>query len=129
MIINIIFTITKMNMENIDNITIDKRGNRLIKTSIDKDDHKFVNEVIDEWATTSDENIDKVKKIILNSFGENHQIRGMPSNDFIYMCTSDNCNHYFLQTGNKEPILYKYEGECDIMFTDNRTLDDILSTI
>jgi hypothetical protein len=118
-----------MNMENIDNITIDNRGNRWIKTSIDKDEQKIVNEIVNEWATTSDENIDKVKKIILNNFGENHQIRGMPSNDFIYMCTSDNCNHYFLQTGNKDPIIYKYEGECDIIFTDSTTLDDILITI
>lgn len=118
-----------MNLDNIDKITIDNRGNRWIKTSIDKDDQKFVNEIIDEWATTSDENIDKVKKIILNSFGENHKIRGTTYKDFIYMFTNDSCNHYFLQTGNKEPILYKYEGECDIMFTDNTTLDDILITI
>ena len=33
-------------MENIDNITIDNRGNRWIKTSIDKDEQKIVNEIV-----------------------------------------------------------------------------------
>jgi len=116
-----------MNMENIDNITIDNRGNRWIKTSIDKDEQKIVNEIKEEWETTSDENIDKVKKIILNSFGENHLIRGLPCHDFIYMFSNDNCNHYFLLTDiNKQPLLYKYEGECEMMFCDNITFDELL---
>jgi len=98
-----------MNLNNVDDIWYDNRGNRWIKASVDKSDQYFLNTVRKNWMEVSDDDIFKAKKIVLSVFGDNAYVNGTPYSDFIHMFNSE--NNYFVQTNiSKEPILLKYEG-------------------
>lgn len=102
-----------MNIDNTFEVWNDSRGNRWIKTNVDKTDQHFLNTVRKNWIEVSDDDILKAKKIVLNVFGDNAFVKGTPYSDFIHMFNSK--YNYFVQTDiNKEPILLKYEGECDM---------------
>ena len=50
-----------MNLDNADEMWTDARGNRWIKTSIDKTDQHFLNTVRKNWMEVSDDDILKAK--------------------------------------------------------------------
>ena len=109
----IYINISNMNLDNAYEMWNDSRGNRWIKTSVDKTDQHFLNTVRKNWIEVNDDDILKAKKIVLNVFGDNAFVKGTPYSDFIHMFNSK--YNYFVQTDiNKEPILLKYEGECDM---------------
>ena len=51
-----------MNLDNADEMWTDVRGNRWIKTSVDKTDQHFLNTVRKNWMEVSDDDILKAKK-------------------------------------------------------------------
>tara|TARA_B110000858_G_scaffold8852_1_gene9411 strand:+ start:1955 stop:2299 length:345 start_codon:yes stop_codon:yes gene_type:complete len=110
---------------NNDNVWIDHRGNKWIKSVIIKKEQYLLNTIRKNWMSVTDEDICLAKKMVLDVFGENNEVRGMPCKDFLYMF--DDKNHYFVNTDtNKEPLVYKYEGECDMSFSDNANFDDLM---
>ena len=113
-----------MNLDNADEMWTDSRGNRWIKTSVDKTDQHFLNTVKKNWMEVSDDDILKAKKIVLDVFGDNTSVSGIPCNDFIHMYNSN--NNYFVQTDiDKEPILLKYEGVCDMHMNPTLTFEEM----
>ena len=46
-----------MNLDNADEMWTDSRGNRWIKTSVDKSDQHFLNTVKKNWMEASDDDI------------------------------------------------------------------------
>jgi len=113
-----------MNLDNADEMWTDSRGNRWIKTSVDKSDQHFLNTVKKKWMEASDDDILKAKKIVLDVFGDNTSVSGRPCNDFIHMFNSN--NNYFVQTDiDKEPILLKYEGVCDMHMNTSVKFEEI----
>jgi len=105
----------------------DMRGNKWTKTTYSKKDQNFLNTVRKNWNIVSDDDIANSKKIVCDIFSDNYNLKGTPYVDFIYMFSNDKKNHYFIQTNiYEEPLVYKYEGECDIWhFSDSATFDMI----
>ena len=103
----------------------DMRGNKWTKTTYSKKDQNFLNTVRKNWNVVSDDDIANSKKIVCDIFSDNHCLKGTPCIDFIYMFSDDKKNHYFIQTDiYEEPLVYKYEGECDIWhLSDSATFD------
>lgn len=113
-----------MNLDNIDKMWTDNRGNRWIKASVDKSDQHFINTVRKNWMEVSDDDILKTKKIVLDAFGDNHNVSGSPYSNFIHMFNSNN-NYFVLTDINKEPTVLKYEGECDMNLNSNITFEEM----
>lgn len=113
-----------MNLDNIDKIWTDFRGNRWIKTSIDKSDQHFLNTVRKNWIEASDDDICKAKQIVLNVFNDKNIVKGLPYIDFIHMFNSDN-NYFVLTDIYKDPIVLKYEGVCEMHLNSNITFEEM----
>lgn len=102
----------------------DDRGNYWTKKTFEKSDQHFLNTIRKNWETVSDDDILAAKKIVLNIYSDNYNIRGHPCFDFIYMFNDS--NHYFVSTDiNKEPTILKYEAECDMHLNPNTSFDEL----
>lgn len=106
----------------------DSRGNKWIQMKYDKNEQIFLNNVRKNWMKVSDDEIAKSKQIVLNIFGDINEVKGAPYVDFIHMFNSKN-NYFVLTDINEEPIVLKYEGECDMHLNNNIKFDEILMFI
>lgn len=113
-----------MNNNNIIKIWNDFRGNKCIQMKFDKNEQKFLNNVRNNWMKVSDDEIAKSKQIILDIFGDINEVKGTPYVDFIHLFNSNN-NYFVLTDIYKDPIVLKYEGECDMHLNPNISFEEM----